>query len=493
MFTPSPQQAAIFDWVSTGDGSAVIEAVAGAGKTTTLIEAVSMMKGQVFLGAYNKAISVDIANKLTSKGIDSTRVKSATMHSAGFSAVKRMWRDTRIDGKKMQDIGNSMKLNPAFPMVLALKLASLAKQEGIYIDDYVDLHAVADHHNLSDDLPATCSMDTVISVVHEMLEKSNKSCEQVVDFDDMIYAPLLSGARFFQHDWVLVDEAQDTNRVRRMLAAQILRPNGRLIAVGDSRQAIYGFTGASADSLDLIANQFKCVRLPLTVTYRCPKAIVTHAQKWVKHIEAHETAPEGIVRELDRTLLFKEKLTRHDAIVCRNVKPLVEVAYGLLQNGTPCHIEGRDVGKSLIVMVKRFKVSTLAELDTNLREWFEKEKDRLAKSEQGDKIASLEDKVTTLLSVIHYQIKKGNTTPGAVIKFLDGIFEDTLEGKVAGSVTLATIHKSKGREWDKVYLLGRNLFMPSKYAKQDWQLVQETNLIYVAITRAKKELVEVVF
>jgi len=56
---------------------------------------------------------------------------------------------------------------------------------------------------------------------------------------------------------------------------------------------------------------------------------------------------------------------------------------------------------------------------------------------------------------------------------------------------LCTVHRSKGREWDRVFLVGRNQYMPSKYAKKEWEFKQEENLMYVAVTRAKKELVEV--
>ena len=42
-----------------------------------------------------------------------------------------------------------------------------------------------------------------------------------------------------------------------------------------------------------------------------------------------------------------------------------------------------------------------------------------------------------------------------------------------------------------MYLYARNKLMPSGYARQDWQVVQEYNLIYVAITRAQERLVEV--
>ena len=58
-------------------------------------------------------------------------------------------------------------------------------------------------------------------------------------------------------------------------------------------------------------------------------------------------------------------------------------------------------------------------------------------------------------------------------------------------LTLCSVHKSKGLEWERVFLLGRQDFMPSKWAKKDWMQVQENNLIYVGITRAKKDLVEV--
>jgi superfamily I DNA/RNA helicase len=58
-------------------------------------------------------------------------------------------------------------------------------------------------------------------------------------------------------------------------------------------------------------------------------------------------------------------------------------------------------------------------------------------------------------------------------------------------LTLSSIHKSKGREWRRVFWLGMAAFQPSKYARKDWQIVQERNLQYVAGTRAMAELVHV--
>ncbi len=57
-------------------------------------------------------------------------------------------------------------------------------------------------------------------------------------------------------------------------------------------------------------------------------------------------------------------------------------------------------------------------------------------------------------------------------------------------VTLSTIHGAKGQEAERVYLLQpRNCPCPHPYAKTPWAIEQEWNLMYVAITRAKKELV----
>ena len=71
------------------------------------------------------------------------------------------------------------------------------------------------------------------------------------------------------------------------------------------------------------------------------------------------------------------------------------------------------------------------------------------------------------------------------------MFGDTPDGSQSPVLTLSTVHKSKGREWDRVFILGRSKYMPSPYAKQEWQQAQETNLEYVAITRAMRELIDV--
>src|SRR5260370_5986739 len=110
-----------------------------------------------------------------------------------------------------------------------------------------------------------------------------------------------------------------------------------MIAVGDRHQAIYGFTGADADSLDLIAKDFSCSRLPLTITYRCPKTVVNFAHKWVGHITAAETAPAGSVSTVKMADFMKRKdLTDGSAVLCRVTKSLVFPAFHLIHARVPC-------------------------------------------------------------------------------------------------------------------------------------------------------------
>ena len=83
----------------------------------------------------------------------------------------------------------------------------------------------------------------------------------------MIYMPIKENLGFEQFDWVFIDEAQDTNNVRRELACRLLKKDGRLVAVGDTYQAIYGFTGADSDSIEQIREEFNCNIFPFFMSY----------------------------------------------------------------------------------------------------------------------------------------------------------------------------------------------------------------------------------
>lgn len=503
LFIPSPQQEVVFYEIEHGTRSLRIDAVAGAGKTTTIIKAVGLMKGSVAFTAYNKKIADEIGTRLKEEGAGPA-VRAGTFHSFGFNALRRAFPGTKVDEKKLFKLVDQLAV-PELLQEFVRKAVSLAKQRAIGVltdvDDvgaWFDLvaHFELEEALVSDGGPVATPIPTLVNEglqwARQVLKASIAADPVMIDFDDMIYGPLVHDVKMWGNDWVLVDEAQDTNPARRALAKKMLKPGGRLVAVGDPHQAIYGFTGADADALDLIEQEFNCLRLPLTVTYRCPKAVVEHAQQWVHHIEAHPSAPEGAVATISEESFWKlpSPPMPEDVILCRNTKPLVELAYKFIRKGVGVHLEGREIGAGLLALTRKWKVRTVDDLRIRLEDFLTTETERLLAAGQETKAAALADRIETLFVIIdavHY-----DAPVAALQQKINGLFQDTPDGERAQTLTLSTVHKAKGREWGRVFLWGRNKYMPSPYARQDWQYEQENNLIYVAVTRAKQTLVEVV-
>jgi superfamily I DNA/RNA helicase len=410
-----------------------------------------------------------------------------------------------VDGDKVKKIVAQAE-TPISLADFVVKLVSMAKQRAVGVlcpmnDTRVWQDMVA-HYDLDESLPEDKDLpedlsredlvDQGIARAMVVLRTSTEMDRDMIDFDDMIYAPLFHDARVWQNDWLLVDEAQDTNPARRALAKKMLKPGGRAIFVGDPAQAIYGFTGADNDSLEIIKREFACTELPLTVTYRCPKQVVARAQMYVSHIQAAETAPEGEVREMkgiEFDAMPAEQFTPDAVMLCRTTAPLVQKAFALIRRGIGCQVEGKDIGRGLVALTKKWAVTTCTDLRTRLEEYERREVEKFLAKGQEQKADALSDKVGTL-----YVIMDGlrdDATVADLQRQITGIFGDTPDGQTPKVFTFSTVHKSKGREWKTVYLLDRAKLMPSRFARQDWQLQQEYNLIYVAVTRSQNLLVEV--
>lgn len=492
-FVPSPQQAAIFAWTSTGHGSAFVEAVAGAGKTTTLVQMLDLTQGQVAFTAYNKKIADEIDARVPPAV--RSRVTAGTFHKFGLKAWSRIHRGVKVDERaKSRQLVAELAIPPEIE-TFVLKLVSLAKSRAIglfgSIDDESLWYDIIDHFDLDNEIEDVGLVKTGVELAIKTLKRSIELASTLIDFDDMIYMPVVTGCRMFEYDWVLVDEAQDTNPARRALARKMLRKGGRAVFVGDPHQAIYGFTGADADAIDQIIKDFNCTRLPLTVTYRCPQAVVRLAQRLVSHIQAHPSAPEGMVSQLDletiRAQGWKPGNTPFhqtgDALLCRNTRPLVEVAYQLIRAGVPCHVEGKDIGQGLLKLVNRFSSKSLEQLRTKLEAFCEREREKLVAKGKETQAEALADRIETLFIIAEQCTTVDDLRTRITAMFLDANQEQR------PTLTLSTVHKAKGREWDRVFLLGHDTLMPSPWARQAWQVQQETNLIYVAYTRAKRDLV----
>ena len=508
-FTPSDYQKAFFNWVEYGTGHCVLEAVAGSGKTTTLLEAIPLMSGRVWLGVFNKKMGNELKSKISKRPIIKDRafpkeaVFTSTFHAAGFGAVNKVYGRPLVDGAKCTKIARRLvdaaldagDEEYAKELRLALhsatKLVSIAKNR-LLTDESSDndWQYTMSHYDVIgfDD---KCNPSIVMDFAQRILAESRNE-KTVIDFDDMIYLPVVENMFVYKHDWVLIDEAQDTNPARRALAKKLLARNGRLVAIGDPHQAIYGFTGADNDALDQIRSRYNATTLMLSVTYRCPRIITLHAQNWVSHIEPHPSAPEGDIASMDEEemvdIIKSTPKSEHRgiALLCRFNKHLVRLCYSFIKAGVPARIEGRAIGEGLITLAKKWKSRNIEHLTYKLEEYKEREMTKALAKDEEDKAARIEDQVDSLLCIIG--MCEGSTIAD-LISTIESLFGDNTEK--SGILTLCSIHKSKGLEWDTVYLLGREQLQPAPWARQEWQAAQEINLIYVAVTRAQGRLVEV--
>lgn len=494
-FVPSAHQQRYFDWLETGTGSCVVIATAGSGKSTTIIKGLTRIseRASVQILVFNTILGAELRDKIAALAEETGRlfdkVSAKTFHSLCFGAVaKKLGKDSRAirtDGNKSRDICRNWLDQRLMFMYSSFicKLVGLAKGEGIgaLVPNTDDRwYKLIQHHDLELEHEEASEAEAV-KLAKELLERSNAaSLNAHIDFDDQLYLVCLWKLRLWQNDFVFIDEAQDTNPIRRAVAKLALRPGGRLVAVGDPRQAIYGFTGASHDAIELIKKEFNAVEMPLTVSYRCPRAVIEQAQTIVPYIEAAPSAIEGKVSYIN-IIEALNILGPHDAILCRNTAPLIELAYDLIRRGRGCAVLGKDIGANLVKLIENMKAKGIEALEEKLDAYREREVAKYTAKGEEQKAESVTDRVHCIQIVIKNLNENERTVPKLISK-LTSIFSDT-----NGVLMLSTAHKAKGREWDNVAILRPDL-MPSKWARQDWQALQEENLMYVAWTRARKHL-----
>ena len=490
------QQQAFVDAVVNGKQNICLQARAGTGKTTTIIDAVvdyakAKPTHEIAICMFAKPNQIDADAKLKARGIDWKKAQAVTSHYLGFGLVRFAFKNVKVDNEKIKKIvraQNDQDYDRFFGSIC--ELVHLGKVEGFgFFDDAQvgDTHAwyrLAEHYNVNG-FDNTTDMDHVVACAQHVYQVSIEQTD-VVDFDDMILFPLVYNLTVkYAKDLMIIDEAQDTSRARRALVSKFLKRSGKLVVVGDDRQAIMGFAGASPRALEELIEENNAKVLPLTKTWRCPKAVVREAQAYVPDIEAADDAKEGtVVRQVG----LPDTFAPTDAILCRNTAPLVTTAYALIRKGVACKVEGREIGTGLIKMVDRWKVTTVQAFLNKLEDFRERELQKaVAKGKPESKLAEITDRCDTLVAICDAVKGQGGKTLDDVRNFINSLFADD----VKGVLTLCTYHRSKGREWERVMLFEHYTRCPSKWAKQEWEVKQEKNLAYVAITRAKDTLVYV--
>jgi superfamily I DNA/RNA helicase len=227
--------------------------------------------------------------------------------------------------------------------------------------------------------------------------------------------------------------------------------------------------------MDYIRSDFKAVTLPLSVSYRCSKAVVAEAHVLEPVIQPSENAPDGLVAHLETPPNWK---TFTGGILCRNNAPLVRLAYHLAREQIAFTFRGRDFARGLTSIIDKLtgkKTLMMNVFRHKLETWKE---NQLTKRTVG---AAL-DKYAALIALMD-EIESGGTTE-SLKKLIVKLFTNN---ERPSPRTLSSIHQAKGLEWENVVFYAPEL-IPSFYATQPWQRVQEDNLKYVGITRARNNL-----
>lgn len=422
----SKYQEAIFDAYMNTNKNLLISAVAGSGKTTTLIKLLEIAgPKKVLFCAFNRSIVEELL-KRTPK-----TVKVTTLHSLGLYELKKKHNIT-INDNKILDMCNRIGIDTSH-------IKDIKKIIDLYRLTLIDKSEI---EQLIRKEKSKASLDEVLVIIGMMESTySQKSIE--IDYTDMVYLPIYNNLKMEKYLEVFIDEAQDLNACQHELIKRVTYM--RYIAVGDPNQSIYGFMGADLNSF----NKFKgenTTELPLSVCYRCGTNILNEANKIYNCNESPDGMFNGEVMESDYKSL--DSLELDSIIICRNNAPLVKIQRFLRGKGIECYIES-DIEKELLNYIKYSNINDLKELLDGL------------------------DTESDLGSVL-LELSEGCNNIKELISCIRKVFSDKT------GTPMMTIHKSKGLE-------ARVVYYHRVYGFGDY--VQENNLKYVACTRAKEKLI----
>lgn len=490
----SKYQLDIFEEIKSGVGNLLVEACAGSGKTTTLINALNNINEnkKVLFCAFN----TDIVKELEKKIGKRENVEISTIHSLGRKIIRtNLRKDIELNEYKY-----SLQLYREIDNYCE-KYQSVNKKNVHNINKLISLmrsNLVCDEEGGIDIMKKygiVCNRSE-LRVAIDMIEWGMNNTD-VIDYTDMIFLPNILNMQPWkcQYDYVFVDEAQDLSAAQLATVLKCQKINTRYIFVGDPNQAIYGFSGSDAESFEKIKNLPNMKLMPLSISYRCGKNIVKLAQTIVPSIQYEESNIDGEVK-YDADL---NEIKDGDMIICRNNAPLMDIYYNLLRQGKKCYVKGSGIdedengfGNNLIRLIESTNIEPLnislqedgvfMRLCTKLAQL----RDRMMTEYDIDEdialgtipCTNLIDKINTL-KIIGENFNTASELKEEIKKIFNNKDEE--------GISLSTVHKSKGLEADNVYIAFPSL-MPSKTATKKWEIAQEYNLKYVAITRAKKIL-----
>lgn len=464
------EQARVIELAKTGE-SLKVSAYAGAGKTSTLIEAASVLEGRGYYIAFNKSIADEAGRKFGSN------VEARTAHSMAY-AVK--WRSlasrlqTRLTGRmvaerfNLQDMlilqeGTKKQVLTGIQQgYLVISIVTVFMQSG---DNLISRSHIP-YANLlvkSSDKETVKAVRTTVfnqllSVARDLwADMSSNTGKLPVTHDTYLKLWALDNP-VINADFILFDESQDASGVMlNVLEGQ----RAQIIWVGDAKQQIYSWRGA-VNAMEKIQTKHEA---RLTQSFRFGQAIADVAAAVIEHQLGESLPIRGL--ESIASAVHLEPQSNNNAILSRTNAACIEQLIIQQSSGKKAAMVG-DI-KGMIATISGIeKIRTgqkaLGELSV-FDNWQEFEE--YTESGQGADLRTLAS------LTVDYGASR-------LSGWLEAASRTTEE---EADVYISTAHRAKGREWDNVLLTDDFLDTDS----DGWQ-EESANLLYVAVTRAKKSL-----
>jgi hypothetical protein len=461
---PTGQQAAVVAAFVAGK-DLVIEAGAGAGKTSTLRMCANADKRRGVYIVFGKANADEAKRKFPAN------VVAKTAHGFAMADVGGPYRHRLGSAKRLPPylaaqalgINEPLFLGSDLPPLSPKTLASLAmdaiRRFTRSADIEVDLHHVPKVNGF--DKPAIHG--ALASIIAPIARKAwadivNPNGRLRFEHDHYLKIWALTDPQF-DADYVLLDEAQDADpSIASVVNGQ---RSAQRIMVGDQCQSIYGWRGA-VNAMRGFAGQ----RLTLSQSFRFGPAVADEANKWLRILDSdlRLTGYEAIASRVD-------KLDAPEAVLCRtNAEAINEAGRAI------------DAGRRVALVKGGAAIRKLAEAARDLQEGRGTDHPELLAFSSWDEVRSYvqqEEDGADLRSLVSLIDDRGAE---GVIELVDQLVDERRADTV-----VSTAHKAKGREWKTVRIADD---FPEPKAKPDEEKKptissESAMLAYVAVTRAQ--------
>lgn len=460
----SSYQQDIFKDVIEGKQHSVVESVAGSGKTATLIETIKRIpnkRSKVLAVAFNKKIQLELDEK-----IGKSYITVKTLHSFGLQTIRNAFRSVKIVPDKTKHIILDLfKDNPLVPgdLFLLEKIVYLCKASIVDAPSKID--TLMDVNDID---PIDLDRDDFIKSVVKVLSRC-KVQKESVGYDDMVWFPIVFGLPIEKFDYVFIDEMQDFTAAQWHIAISACKPGGRIFAYGDRFQCLYAWAGVDIDAVPKTIERLDAKVFSLPVSYRCPKKVIELAQEIVPEIKPAPNAKDGEIIHLEEVDLDKH-VKPGDFVLSRANAPLIRLCLSFLRKGIKANIQGRDLGDTLLFMLKKSKKKTTEAFLKWLKDWRNSEVKRLQEKKRS--VSLVYDKYECLT-----ELCEGTKSLTDVEENIKTLFKDVSDDD---KVVFSTCHRAKGLQRPNVFVL-RYTFRPEEGG-------EAANLFYVAVTRAQDRL-----